>query len=352
MSRRKVGSADLPTSGHRLFPPLFFLRKLPTFDFRLPTFLPLILATALLAGAENRLPGTRLLANDHLTVQVMDPDAPDRYNRGVRFTPVAAVLRAELGGRDYLFSPAQHDPIADHGGLAAEFDLCIPGGPTEDLPPGWKEAEVGGGFLKIGVGVLAKERQPYHLFRNPKALALATTTVTWEPAAARFHQQCPGVDGYAYELWAEVTLEESSIVVDWRLANTGSKPFITRQYSHNFIRLDDADVGPDYVLSFPYDITVTGLLPEQEAGTREIRFVRTIPRWVNLEVPWPAGYTGENKVTLTHTGKNMAITCTTSIPGIRTAVHARAPYCSPEQFVALPLAPSAEMRWQRSYRLR
>jgi hypothetical protein len=158
------------------------------------------------------------------------------------------------------------------------------------------------------------------------------------------------MSGYAYELWADVTAADDVVTIVWRLANRGTQPFTTRQYSHNFLRFDDADVGPDYVLSFPYDITVSGLETEQEATVREIRFLRPIPRWVNLAIPWPATYSGANELTLAHRGNGLALTCTTSLPGIRTAVHARLRYCSPEQFIAVTLAPDATAQWARTYR--
>lgn len=311
-----------------------------------------VVACALLcpAGAADQLPGTRLLTTARMELQVMDPAAPDRYNRGVRFTPLAAVLRGRVDGHDYLYAPAGHDPLADHGGLAAEFDLCTPGGPVDDLPPGWSNAAVGGGFLKIGVGVLEKSSEPYHLFQQPRVLVPAITEVVWGPAAAHFRQTCAGMSGYAYELWADLTAGDALVTITWRLANRGIRPFTTRQYSHNFLRFDDADVGPDYALSFPYDITVSGLEPEQEAGTREIRFLRPIPRWANLAIPWPPTYDGPNDLTLTHRGSGLALTCTTSVPGLRTAVHARRGYCAPEQFIAVTLAPDATMQWTRTYR--
>ena len=76
------------------------------------------------AGAAFRHPvhaGSRVLAAGNLVVEVMDPSDPQRYNCGVRFTPVAAVLGARLGGREFLYNPVAHNPVNDHGGLAAEF---------------------------------------------------------------------------------------------------------------------------------------------------------------------------------------------------------------------------------------
>lgn len=293
--------------------------------------------------------GSHVLVHGPLRIEVMDPAAPERYNHGVRFTPLATVLRATLSGHEFLYNPVEHDAVDDNAGLANEFDLCIPGGPPGDLPPGYAEAEVGAGFLKVGVGVLQKGKQNYNLFQRPRLLVPADTTVAWAASAVQFHQTCVGVDGYAYELSADLAMSDDGLSVAWRLVNTGTAAFTTRHYVHNFFRFDDRNVGPDYVLSFPYAIAPTGLLPEQEADKDGIRFLREIPRWVNIEVPWPAAYGGPNRLTLTNRGNGLAVTCTTSIPGFRTAVHARPQYCSPEQFIAITVPPGEERRWTRSW---
>jgi hypothetical protein len=302
-------------------------------------------------AAVEALPATHSLADGRLHIEVMDPTASDRYNRGVRFTNVAAVLRATYAGQSFLYAPAKHDPIADHGGLASEFDLCIPGGPAEHLPPGWSEAAEGGGFLKIGVGVLEKKGKTYHLFHQPRLLQAADTTVVWQDSSAVFTQVCAGSDGYAYELGATLTVHDPAIVIDWSLANTGAKAFTTRTYTHNFLRLADRDAGPGYVLSFPYPITVQGALAEQTVGARDIAFTARIPTWVNMVVAWPQAYQGENTCTLSHPEAGLSLTCATSMACDELAIHARAGYISPEQFIRLSLAPGDRATWTRTWTL-
>ncbi|MBN8527063.1 MAG: hypothetical protein J0M02_17140, partial [Planctomycetes bacterium] len=280
----------------------------------------------------------------------MDPASPERYNRGARFAAVAAVLRASLDGRDVLYAPADHDAIADHGGLASEFDLCIPGGPRELLPPGWLEAPEGGGFLKIGVGILRKQGRDYHLFHQPQILVAAQTAVAWRDDGARFVQTLPATDGWAYRLEVDLALRAPEMRMDWRLANTGTRAFTTRTYVHNFIRFGDHDVGPGYELSFPGPIAVTGATAAQTVLERAIRFDARIPTWVNLEIA-QQGAAGGSVCTVAHAGAGMSLLCSTSLPCERVAVHARAAYLSPEQFVRIELAPGAEASWTRSWRI-
>jgi hypothetical protein len=310
----------------------------------------LLALLVLTCQAEEQLPGTKILGDGRLRIEVMDPASPERYNRGVRFATVAAVLRATYAGHSFLHAPAKHDPVDDHGGLASEFDLCIPGGPREHLPPGWREASEGGGFLKIGVGVLRKQGKDYHLFHHPALLSPASTTVIWEASRATFTQTCQGVDGYAYELGAVVTVRDPEITIDWNLANTGSTAFATRTYAHNFLRFDDHDAGPGYELAFPFPIAVSGANPEQRVAGQIVQFTSRIPTWVNMAIAWPADYVGANSCVLSHPEAGMSLTCTTSLSSDLIAIHARAAYISPEQFVRLELAPGVQATWSRTWR--
>lgn len=285
-----------------------------------------------------------------LEIEVMDPNHPERYNRGPRFTPVAAVLAARLGEDAFLYRPEAHNTVDDHAGLATEFDLCIPNGPDDELPPGYREAKVGEGFLKIGVGVLQKQKERYSLFQHPRILAPASTAVTWRREGADYRQVCLGTNGYAYVLAARLRLHADCITVAWELANTGTKSFTTRQYSHNFCRFAGRDVGPGYVLEFPYDFQAEGLAREQRQVGREIRFEERIPEWVNLLVRYPPGYAGPNVCRLRQPATGLELTCETSRPGLWTAIHARPGYVAPEQFIELHLVPGETAAWTRSYR--
>lgn len=293
---------------------------------------------------------TRELRSDQLVVTVMEPNDPQRYNRGVRFTPVAAVLGVRRGERTYLFNPADHDPIADHAGLAAEFDLVIPDDANDRFPPGYAEAAVGEGFVKVGVGVLVKQKRPYSLFQNLPVLELAKTTVNWHDDHADFLQRCAGVNGYAYDLSAHLAVKGDEVIVDWTLVNTGTKPITTRQYTHNFIRIGDHDVGPGYTITWPYELKATGLQAEQSQAGRTIRFDRRIPQWVNLAVEYPTSYDGPNTCTVRHEPSGATIDLVTSLPGESTAIHARPQYLSPEQFVVLRLPAGEKTSWRRLYR--
>lgn len=287
---------------------------------------------------------SRLLKDGDLTVEVMDPNAPDRYYRGVRFTPVAAIMTAARGTNEFLYHEAQHDPLTAVAGLFAEFDLVTP-------PPGFAEAKLGDGFIKIGVGVLKKDTERYQFWHPYEQLQPARTQVTWSDTTATFRQLGAPCNGYGYELEATVTVCQATIRVDWRLKNSGTQPLETQHYAHNSFRFNRQPVGPDYTLEFPYDFAARKLQTGQRQEGRAIRFLATLPEPVNIEVDYPSDYAGANSLVVRHAASGLSVTCLTSLPGTRTAVHAASVYLCPEQFIALALKPGETATWSRQYRL-
>jgi len=292
-------------------------------------------------------PATHLLRSSSLRVEVMDPTHPDRYNRGVRFCSVANVLRVAMQGHDFLFSPVTHDPLAENGGLCSEFDIG-----TTAPPPGFSEASTGEGFLKIGVGVLRKEISEYDFFHPYELIRPAQTRATWSDHSARFEQSCAGVNGYAYRLEAEIMVEGNAVEVKYSLTNSGKKPFTTEQYAHNFFSFDGAAIGPDYIVQFPYDFSVTGMQPWQEKAGKEIEFTGPFPAQVdalNLNVLPPVDNLEPNTITVFNRAKGMSVLASVTRPSLRIAVHASPRYLCPEQFVLINLQPGESQKWVRRY---
>jgi hypothetical protein len=289
-------------------------------------------------------PGSRLLASPELTVEVMDPTAPDRYNTGVRFTPAAGVIRAAAGGREYLMHRAEHNPLTDCAGLFAEFDLVT-------SPPGFAEAAIGEPFLKIGVGALVKGAPVYNFYAQHKVVKLAATTVAWAEDSATFEQTADPVNGYAYALRAGVKVAGRTLSVEWTLRNTGQKPFETHHYAHNCFAIDNVNVKPGAVIAFPFDFDARGMNPrEQTQAGREVRIVQEMTKPANIEVNYPADYSGPNAVSYYHAATGLRIDCETSVPGERVALHVAPVYVCPEQFVTIRLAPGETRTWIRTYR--
>lgn len=297
------------------------------------------------------LPPMRTLSSDRLQVEVMDPHSPDRYYRGPRFSPVATVLQVRMDGHRFLFAPDQHDPQTDNGGLAMEFDIGTEPNPP---PPHFNDAATGEGFLKIGVGVLKKEADPLYKFYMPYAvLQPAITTVDWAADRARFQQTCAGVAGYAYRLDAEVRVVANEVTLRYRLKNTGTKPFSTEQYAHNFFAMDDQPVTPGaYEVEFPYDFTAKLPKPVIQQQGRKLALVGEITPKVKAAQAFvhpPDSLKGSDTVIVRQPATGLQIVATLSRPANSTTVHMGPLYLCPEQFLRIDLQPGETADWERVY---
>jgi len=309
-----------------------------------------LIATALLSTtARSQEPSgatEHILLSEALTVRVMDPNHAQRYNQGPRFSTVAAVLQVSQNGREFLYCPAEHDVLRDGAGLFGEFDILTDGG-----PPGFSEAGVGDQFVKIGVGVLQKDAEKYDFYAPAKIVMRAQTTVVWKNDAATFHQTCQGVNGYSYDLEANIVVEGVRLRLQWKLTNTGKKAFATEHYVHNFFSLGGAPVGPGYRLAFSQparSVIEQGSDRDGLSWTKsEISFDATIRNHVNilLSEPQPGGLS----LAASQRESGLKITVDSTAPVIRTFVHATSRYLCPEQFVRISLQPCESYVWSRGY---
>lgn len=289
----------------------------------------------------------RVLKSGNIIAEVMDPNDSDRYNIGPRFSPVANVLRVVVGGKDFLFSPVTHDREFENGGLAMEFDIDSPGG-----PPGFSRASVGEGFLKIGVGVLEKATDTYMFADKFKIVRLGTTTVDWREDRAEFKQTCVGTRGYAYSIVVNVVLKNSALEISCRLTNTGSEPFSTEQYAHNYFSFSDFPVGPNYEVIFPHAIEPDGMTSDLRFDGRRILYEKTLVHPVNLKIPAPSGQESDASLLVRNSRAGQEIEATTSAAtaiSARTFLHASSQYLCPEQFIRFYLKPGESADWVRSY---
>lgn len=287
------------------------------------------------------------MSNGTVDITIMDPNAAERFHRGSRFSPVAFVMTATKDGKSFLFCPTNQNPDHDGAGLATEFDILTVGG-----PPGFQEAAIGEGYLKVGVGVLRKHEKHYRFEVPQEIIERAETTLSLSNGQAVFHQRSDGLNGYAYALSATVSLEEASIIIRYTLTNTGSRPFVTDNYAHNYFRFDNWQPGPAYEIAFPYDVTEPDVFPLRLLASRVFTYRDKVERPINVNVPYPSAYRGPNRVTVFNREAGMTVEVLTSVPGTRTFLHTTDAYLSPEQFIRLSLRPGQRTEWTRSYHLR
>lgn len=310
--------------------------------------------------------GTRILRSGSLVVELGDPESAEaRWNQGLRFSPVANVLRAQLHGREFLYSPVSGGALTYLGGLPMEFDIGQEA--FQPDPPGYNEGKSGDPFLKIGVGILRRNASAYNFSTNYEVVELAHTTVTWQDDRAHFVQTLAGsANGYSCRLEEDVIVKNDRIIMNYRLQNTGTRTFTTEQYLHNFLCFSNRPVGPNVRLSFPYDFTTSPAVALWQPPTRVRPFAiaasPTVVRVANMieymdaasSVPkiWvykPEGYAGPERFAVEHLDTQQRIVIETSIPAAYVGIWTTDYQVSPEQFIQITLAPDEEIEFTRTY---
>jgi len=211
----------------------------------------LFLGTALLGAAE--FPQAEI-TNGVIRARLYLPDADKGYYRATRFDWSGQMPSLVFQGHEYFgewndrpYDPKLHDAIM---------------GPVEEFgdadAPGYAEAPVGGTFLKIGVGVLRKpQEKAYDHFKTYEIVDPGKWSVRKKADAVVFtHVVKDPASGYAYEYTKTVRLVpgKPELVLEHRIKNTGTKPFASDVYEHNFYMLDRQPTGPDVVVRFPFDV--------------------------------------------------------------------------------------------------
>ncbi|MBN1508135.1 MAG: hypothetical protein JW955_14890 [Sedimentisphaerales bacterium] len=313
--------------------------------------------------------GTRLLRSGNLVVEVGDPDSPEcRWNEGLRFSPVANVLRAQLDEREFLYSPVDGGALSYLGGLPMEFDIGQEA--FQPDPPGYNEGMTGDPFLKIGVGILRRDGGAYSFSASYPVVELARTTVTWGTDRARFVQTLAGnAKGYSCRLEEDLIVKNDRIIMSYLLRNTGTRRFTTEQYLHNFVCFSGRSVGPNVKVSFPYDFTASPDVARWAPSGR-VRSVRPVAQpdvvrvanaivYMNKisSVPkiWiykPLEYTGPDLCAAEHTDTEQRLIIEASIPAAYVGIWTTDYQVSPERFLQISLAPGDEAKFTRTYTFR
>jgi hypothetical protein len=254
------------------------------------------------------------------------------------------------------------------GGLPMEFDIGQEA--FQPDPPGYNEGKSGDPFLKIGVGILRRDGGAYNFSTNYPVIELAHTTATWQPDRAHFVQALTGnANGYCCYLEEDVIVKNDRLIMNYLLRNTGSKPFTTEQYLHDFVCFSGRSVGPSVRLSFPYDFTTNPTVtPWQPSGrirsimaaaaavyvriANSIEFMDKASGVPKIWIYRPQGYAGPELCAVEHAETQQRVVIETSIPAAYVGIWTTDYQVSPEQFLQVTLAPGEETRFSRTYTFR
>ncbi len=171
-----------------------------------------------------------------------------------------------------------------------------------------------------------------------------------------FRQELDGESGYSYQYMKRIVLcdQPPGFAIEYELRNTGTQKIDQTYYAHNFIKIDDRPIGPDYRFTFPRAMTpdrdINGIV--SVAGNL-VTFQRSLKTGESV-------YTQFREHDLPATANGVLVQNTKSLAGIRITGNApMARYhfwatdqvACPEAFVMVRVAPGETFRWKDTYEL-
>ena len=287
---------------------------------------------------------THIIKNDTLEVAI---DLPLENYEGSRFDWTGKISSVK-------FKSLPLTTIEDTGskdvnflgkGLYNEFGITS--------PIGFEETPMGGWFHKIGIGLLKKEHKNY-LFHRNHLIKPANFDITYESQKIIIVCKSESVNGYSYILKKEITVSENSFTIDYSLHNTGEKKIITDEYVHNFMAINNALIGEDYTLKFPFQINPS-LFDETvnsenkvEIGLDSITFNKT-PKQQFYFGNLTGGKEIEAEWILTNLKANVGIKEIGSFKTDKVNLWGWGHVISPELFFKISVNPKERVEWSRKF---
>ena len=220
-------------------------------------------------------------------------------------------------------------------------------------PVGYNETPKGGWFHKIGVGLLKKEHKQY-LFHRKHVIRPAHFDITYEDRKIIIICKSELVNGYSYILKKEISISENSFTINYFLHNTGEKKIITDEYVHNFMAINNALIGEDYKLNFPFPIN-SSLFDETvnsenkvEIGLDNVTFNKT-PKKQFFFSNLTGGKELQAEWILTNLKANIGIKEIGSFKTDKVNLWGWGHVISPELFFKISVDPKKTMEWSRKF---
>jgi hypothetical protein len=233
------------------------------------TILMGVALAALFAGnaCEAQFPEAEI-GNKQLHLKLYLPDGKNGFYKGVRFDWSGVIADLEFSGhhlyRPWFSSvdPEARDFIYKDGAIIAGINSAMTG-PVEEFqtPIGYETAKPGDSFLKVGVGLLKRiDDKPYSFTTHFELVDGGKWSVKKTDKSITFEQVLGDQNsnyGYVYTKTIRVVGDDSQLVIEHRLKNTGKLPIASKLYDHNFLTVDGMGVGSWYSISVPYKIEPT-----------------------------------------------------------------------------------------------
>lgn len=278
------------------------------------------------------------------------PDPLKGYYRATRFDWSGIIYSLEFQGHQYFGEwKATHDPFV-HDDIT---------GPVESFGSpglGYDEAEPGGEFIRIGVGILEKIKEPKYAWdKTYKILDYGVWKVEQGQDWIEFKHELKSKAGWGYIYIKKIELKKDAtgFSIYHTLKNTGNKTIDTDQYNHNFFVIDNENIGPDFQVKFPFNVsTENDLKGIVKIDRNKLSFNKKLAQgsiWMDLN-----GYGKEisdHEIELINNKTGTGVSIKVDKPLYKLVFWATTTTLCPENFIELNLTPGEEEAWVSEYTL-
>ena len=222
-----------------------------------------------------------------------------------------------------------------------------------DTALGYDDAQIGGWFHKIGVGLLKKDDSKY-VFNKPYEIRPAEFKTVSEGNKIIIICKSDAINSYSYLLKKEIELHETGFSIKYSLENTGEKDILTDEYVHNFTAINEDPIGANYILNFPFQLkpelfgeTVN---PERKVivEPNKVKF-RGTPKQDFFFSNLTGGEMVQAEWELINLQTKIGIRETVSFQTNKVNLWGWGHVVSPELFFKINLKPGKSVEWSRNY---
>jgi len=292
---------------------------------------------------------SQTISNGEVEMSIYLPDAENGMYRATRFDWSGVIGSVKYKGHEYFgYWKDTHDPYF-HEDLTGPVEGYIKPG------LGYEEAEAGGKYVRIGVGVIEKPDEEAYSFRSSyKLLDHGIWTVDHGADWISFKHKLNSDIGYSYIYEKIIKLKSNGFTIEHYLQNTGEKIIETDQFNHNFFMIDGEQSGKAFNISFPYSISTEddtkGFVKIRD---KELNFVKDLEGDDSFFLLLN-GYSedvADHKVTVINRKSGAGVSYTVDKPLYRMAFWACLTTLSPENFIWISVEPGASDKWKSDYTL-
>lgn len=289
------------------------------------------------------------ISNEEVEMLIYLPDPENGLYRATRFDWSGVIGSVKYKDHEYFgYWKDTHDPL---------FHEDLPGPVEGYLKPGlgYDEAEPGGSYVRIGVGLIEKPDEAEYSFRNYyKLVDPGDWSVDHGKDWISFKHVLNTDIGFSYIYEKLIKLKDNGFTMVHKLQNTGEKAIDTDQFNHNFFMIDGEPSGRAFTVSFPYPISTEddpkGFVDLKD---KTLDFIKDLEGDDSFFILLN-GYGEEisdHEVTVLNEKSGAGVTFTIDKPLHRMAFWACRTTLCPENFIWLSLEPGSQEEWTSDYTL-